>query len=218
MPTLTLHQTDLGDERYRIGVATDLPGLTLQHDLDIRYRLATADRNLIRWYLEDYLDQPFDPNPSIAERAERRIAEIGRDLFETLFDGRRMIEWWARAKDRLPELRIEICTSVAAASAIPWELLRDPVSDTALAGVWVYALAFPIALALGAVLIGMGGADFDGAWRMSAAALTNAGPLAAVDWSQQSPASLYAACVMMVLGRLEVLAAAAAIYVIFARD
>jgi trk system potassium uptake protein TrkH len=93
-----------------------------------------------------------------------------------------------------------------------------PVSDTALAGVWVYALAFPIALALGAVLIGMGGADFDAAWRMSAAALSNAGPLAAVDWSQQSPASLYAACVMMVLGRLEVLAAAAAIYVIFARD
>jgi trk system potassium uptake protein TrkH len=93
-----------------------------------------------------------------------------------------------------------------------------PVSDTALAGGWGYALAFPFALALGAVLIGMGGADFDAAWRMSAAALTNAGPLAAVDWSQQSPASLYAACVMMVLGRLEVLAAAAAIYVIFARD
>lgn len=93
-----------------------------------------------------------------------------------------------------------------------------PVSDTALAGVWVYALAFPIALGFGAVLIGMGGAPFDEAWRMSAAALTNAGPLADLDWSLQSPASLYAACVMMVLGRLEVLAAAAAIYVIFARD
>ena len=93
-----------------------------------------------------------------------------------------------------------------------------PVSDAALAGVWVYALAFPVALGGGAILIGLGGAPFDEAWRMSAAALTNAGPLAGVDWGAQSPASLYASCVMMVLGRLEVLAAAAAIYVIFARD
>ncbi len=93
-----------------------------------------------------------------------------------------------------------------------------PVSDTALAGVWVYALAFPVALGFGAILIGLGGAPFDEAWRMSTAALTNAGPLAGVDWGAQSPASLYAACLIMVLGRLEVLAAAAAIYVIFARD
>ncbi len=44
-----------------------------------------------------------------------------------------MIEWWGRAKGQLNQLRIEVSTSVAAATAIPWELLRDPVTDTPLA-------------------------------------------------------------------------------------
>ncbi len=92
------------------------------------------------------------------------------------------------------------------------------VSDQALAGVWVYALAFPVAMGLGAIAIGLGGADFEAAWRMAAASVTNAGPLAQVDWAAQSPASLVVSCGLMVLGRLEILAAAAAIYVIFARD
>jgi len=92
------------------------------------------------------------------------------------------------------------------------------VSDQALTGVWVYALAFPVAMGFGAIAIGLGGASFDDAWRMSAAAVTNAGPLADVDWAGQSDASLLTASLFMVLGRLEILAAAAAIYVIFARD
>lgn len=92
------------------------------------------------------------------------------------------------------------------------------VSDQALTGVWVYALAFPIVMGLGAVAIGLGGAEFDVAWRMAAASLSNAGPLADVDWASQPPAALIMACALMVLGRLEILAAAAAIYVIFARD
>jgi trk system potassium uptake protein TrkH len=92
------------------------------------------------------------------------------------------------------------------------------VSDEALAGVWVYALAYPVALAIGAVLIGLGGADFESAWLLSGAALTNAGPVAGGLWADQSAASLGAAGLLMVAGRLEVLAAAAAIYVMLARD
>ncbi len=92
------------------------------------------------------------------------------------------------------------------------------VSDQALTGVWVYALAFPVIMGLGAIAIGLGGAGFEDAWRMSAAAVTNAGPLAEVDWGAQPPIALILACTLMVLGRLEILAAAAAIYVIFARD
>ena len=92
------------------------------------------------------------------------------------------------------------------------------VSDEALAGVWVYALSYPAMLAFGAVLIGLGGADFESAWVLSGAALTNAGPVAGELWQGQSPASLGVAAGLMVLGRLEILAAAAAIFVMFARD
>jgi trk system potassium uptake protein TrkH len=92
------------------------------------------------------------------------------------------------------------------------------VSDEALTGVWVYALAYPAVLAIGAILIGLGGADFETAWLLSGAALTNTGPVAGDLWLDQSPVSLSAAVLLMIIGRLEVLAAAAAIYVMFARD
>jgi trk system potassium uptake protein TrkH len=103
-------------------------------------------------------------------------------------------------------------------AAIRTRFASRNVSDEALAGVWVYALAYPAALALGAVLIGVGGADFESAWLLSGAALTNAGPLAGEAWAGQGPVSLGAAAFLMVVGRLEVLAAAAAIYVMVARD
>ncbi|MEQ8405265.1 MAG: potassium transporter TrkG [Oceanicaulis sp.] len=93
-----------------------------------------------------------------------------------------------------------------------------PVSDSALAGVWVYALAFPLALGVGAAGIALGGAEFDAAWRAAAASLTNTGPPAASDFVALSQASLIACTVLMVAGRLEVMAAAAALFVIFARD
>ncbi len=131
MPRLHLQQTELGPGRYRITVSSDL--FTLEHTQDFDFQLAPADQEAIRWYLEDYLDKPFEPNPSIAARTEQRMAEIGRELFEKLFDGRKMIEWWGRAKERLNELRIEVSTSVTAATALPWELLRDPVTETPLA-------------------------------------------------------------------------------------
>ncbi|MGJ3232375.1 MAG: potassium transporter TrkG [Oceanicaulis sp.] len=93
-----------------------------------------------------------------------------------------------------------------------------PVSDSALAGVWVYALAFPVALGAGAAAVALGGAEFDAAWRAAAASLSNMGPPAADDFAVLSPASKIACIVLMVAGRLEVMAAAAALYVIFARD
>lgn len=119
MPTISLHQSELGPDRYRIGVSCDLPALTLQHSVDFAYRLDPQDQEAIRWYLEDYLDKPFDPNPKIAARTEQRMETIGRELFERLFEGRRMIEWWGRAKDRLNQMRVEVSTSVAAATVIP---------------------------------------------------------------------------------------------------
>ena len=103
-------------------------------------------------------------------------------------------------------------------AAIRTRFAGRTVDADALAGVWAYAIAFPVALGLGAILVALGGADFDPAWRAAAACLANAGPLADVDFSSFSAASLAACASIMVLGRLEVLAAAAALYVIVSRD
>ena len=103
-------------------------------------------------------------------------------------------------------------------AAVRTRFIGRPVSDSALAGVWVYALAYPAALGLGAVALGMAGVGFEQAFMVSAASLVNAGPLAGVDYAALPPSALVLSGFIMVLGRLEVLAAAAALYVIFARD
>lgn len=92
------------------------------------------------------------------------------------------------------------------------------VKSEALTGVWVYTLVYPIALAVGTILIAFGGASFSDAWQVSAASLSNAGPLADVDYNQLPVGALIASMILMIAGRLEILAAAAAIFVIFADD
>lgn len=103
-------------------------------------------------------------------------------------------------------------------AAVRTRFVGRPVSDSALAGVWVYALAFPITLGLGAMLVALVGADFEAAWSVAAASLVNAGPLAGDAYQALPPASLAVSVLLMVVGRLEILAAAAAVFVIFARD
>lgn len=87
-------------------------------------------------------------------------------------------------------------------------------SDEALVSVWVYAMAFPCVLGLAGVALGATGLDFETAWKVAGASLANAGPLAGVDYSQIPWLAQMIACAVMVLGRLEVLAAAAAVFVL----
>jgi hypothetical protein len=133
MPTITLHQTELGNDRYHVTLSSDAPGLTLQHEAEVDFHLDPRDQELIRWYLEEYLANPFDPNPEIAARTEQRMAHLGEKLFKAIFKDTKAILWWGRVIDNLADYRIEVATSVAGATAIPWELLRDPDSDIILA-------------------------------------------------------------------------------------
>jgi tetratricopeptide (TPR) repeat protein len=98
------------------------------------FAVSEQDREDLRWYLEDYLQYPLDPAPKIAARIEARIAEIGCDLFSRIFqsndDAR---DLWATAGPKLADARVEIATRVREATAIPWELIRDPKTDTPLA-------------------------------------------------------------------------------------
>jgi hypothetical protein len=96
--------------------------------------LAEADEEALRWYLEDYLDGPQDPvTASLASRAQDRQRELGGRLFDAVFgaEGTRAI--WSALRPRLREARVEVVTDLAGAVAVPWELMRDPATDTPLA-------------------------------------------------------------------------------------
>ncbi len=49
------------------------------------FAASRRDQEDIRWYLEDYLDYPFDPASEIATQIEGRMAVIGQDLFSRVF-------------------------------------------------------------------------------------------------------------------------------------
>lgn len=98
------------------------------------FALDQDDVERLRWYLEDYLEWPLDPAPALAARVERRLNELGTELFRAVFqssdDAR---DLWGQVRGELPSARFEVVSDVTGAGALPWELLRDPKMDTAVA-------------------------------------------------------------------------------------
>jgi tetratricopeptide (TPR) repeat protein len=97
------------------------------------YQADQAEAEQVRWYLEDYPEFPADPAPALAAKAEARLARTGVELFRDVFAGPDGAVIWGMAQARLAEVRVEVDTDPAEAPGLPWELLRDPATDTALA-------------------------------------------------------------------------------------
>ncbi len=128
---LRLTQTSLGESEYRVEIALEGGALRQIASSEFSFRLTPQDQEDIRWYLEDYLVSPKDPGQEIAARTEKRMAEIGTDLFEKIFhhnDDTREI--WSAIRNNLNETRVEIITGVEEDTSIPWELMREPKTDT----------------------------------------------------------------------------------------
>jgi hypothetical protein len=130
MRLLRLHQFTEGEHTYSVAVELSGDGPRRSAQSRFEFQLTPQDQEDIRWYLEDFLQYPMDPAPAIAARIERRMAEIGKELFDKVLAAN---EVWPEVRNQLHETRIEIETTVEDATAIPWELLRDPRTDAPLA-------------------------------------------------------------------------------------
>jgi hypothetical protein len=138
VPVLRINQ-QRGDapHRYRVEVSTtEIPGLASQQfSRDIRFELTPQNSERIRWYLEDYLQFDEDPAPQIARSVEAFMADCGDGLFRSLFEGGppTASRLWATIEPHLAYTRVEITTGISEATAIPWELIRNPHTRTFLA-------------------------------------------------------------------------------------
>ncbi|MES1243952.1 MAG: CHAT domain-containing protein [Acidobacteriota bacterium] len=134
MLELRIEQQAAGEGRHRAVISLEGDGPRRTAESVFPFSLSPQDEEGLRWYLEDFLQYPQAPAPAIAQRIEGRMAEMGTELFRAVFqandDARKV---WSRVEERLPETRIEIITGVAEAATIPWELLREPGPDSALA-------------------------------------------------------------------------------------
>ncbi|MER7456627.1 CHAT domain-containing protein [Micromonospora sp. NPDC126480] len=92
-----------------------------------------AEREKLRWYLEDSLAYPTDPVPDLARAAERTLWAVGARLFTTLLGGAEARARWRDLRERLAELSIEISADSPEGAGLPWELLRDPANDEVIA-------------------------------------------------------------------------------------
>ncbi len=135
MTLLRLKQTALGNNRYRAELEFTAPNQApASASAEFDFALTEQEGRDLRWYMEDYLQNPHEPAPQIAARIEARMSELGGKLFTDIFEANApTTRLWAKFSDHLADLRIEISTTAQDATAIPWELLRDPTTDTVLA-------------------------------------------------------------------------------------
>ncbi|HEY5116665.1 MAG TPA: CHAT domain-containing protein, partial [Nakamurella sp.] len=97
------------------------------------FELDPVDVERFRWYLEDFLEWPLEPAPKLAEGVEQRLVQVGIELFGAVFGSGDARDLWAKVRDELPSARFEVVSEVTGPGAVPWELLRDPRTDTAVA-------------------------------------------------------------------------------------
>ncbi len=85
MPILRLTQFELDNDRNRVEIALEGAGARQTATAEFAFAMTPQDRNNLQWYLEDYLQHPHDPAPAIAARIEKRMEELGCELFNKVF-------------------------------------------------------------------------------------------------------------------------------------
>jgi len=134
-PTLVIRQDPLRDEKYPIRLTLKRPGQAdLEAEASIEFALTPQEQEDLRWCLEDYLQNADVVEKVQIEQIENLMRRRGVELYENMLEGSRDVQRiFDRVLDQLPDLRIEINTGIAEAASIPWELMRDPQSDSAIA-------------------------------------------------------------------------------------
>ncbi len=133
--TLHIEQRTQDSEQHSISLELRRPGESpLKTTAQIEFALTPDEHRELKWYLEDYLQRAESVTAEHVEQIESMMRERGVELFEKILEGNRDARRiFDRVVDDIAELRVEITTSVADAAAIPWELMRDPSLDSAIA-------------------------------------------------------------------------------------
>ena len=106
----------------------------IEAEASIAFALTAQSQEDLRWYMEDYLQNPESSEDVQVDQIEQMMRERGEELYQKVLAANLDTQQiWFAIRPQLANLRIEISTGIAEAASIPWELLRDPQSDSALA-------------------------------------------------------------------------------------
>lgn len=135
MTTLHIRQRPLTEGKYPLTLTLKRPGQAdLEADAVIEFALTPEEQEELRWYMEDYLTRPESVQGVQIEQIETWMRQRGEELYTKVLaaDMQTQAIWFA-VRERLAELRVEIASGLAEAASIPWELMRDPQSDSPIA-------------------------------------------------------------------------------------
>ncbi len=95
------------------------------------FRVSKDNRELIQWYLEEYLIYPYGAYQDRAKRAEKVISDVGAELFATVFRNggdrsQAAIRLYDRAMEKPSDCQIVIEADHPAGWSLPWEFMYDP--------------------------------------------------------------------------------------------
>jgi tetratricopeptide (TPR) repeat protein len=86
--------------------------------------------NDLRWYLERFLDYPFEPNLALAQTVQDTLAQWGKAAFSSLFQDKAR-DWYLDARRQsLSEFTLKIASDDPRILSWPWEVLHDPEATT----------------------------------------------------------------------------------------
>src|SRR5260221_7924750 len=88
--------------------------------------LTEEERSRLRWYLEVYLEWPYEVFEQRAKQVEALLPELGKRLYEAVFSdpqARDIIQQWWRQQAQ--QRQITIISDIAGVLSLPWELLYD---------------------------------------------------------------------------------------------
>ena len=109
------------------GKHTDPCTVTPPHGFPVEGRPKSSLSLELRWYLEDFLEYPFEPHTDVAERIMDALREWGKRAFDDLFDNRVAGVILDRAKGKgYKNLNIQVMSDDPRILQWPWEALQDP--------------------------------------------------------------------------------------------
>ena len=135
MMTLHIRQEATGKTKHKIRLTLKRKGVAdIEAEATISFALTPQEQEELRWYMEDYLQVAETVEDVQVEQIEAGMKRRGEELYKQVLAASMDTQAiWFAVREQLADLRIEITTGIAEAAAIPWELMRDPLSDSAIA-------------------------------------------------------------------------------------
>ena len=133
MQTLIVRHLTGDDDTYRFqlwrsdGKSAEPVELTAPDAVTVEGRPNSNLSVELRWYLEQFLEYPFEPLTERAERVQAALRGWGEQTFTALFGAGRGRDFYKDAyREGLEHLTLKIASDDPKVLAWPWEALRDP--------------------------------------------------------------------------------------------